>query len=111
MHVADVVKISSEPKVIDVKNDKKMIVFSVAEDKGYSDGNGEWVDKTAWHECRLFRGSVSDKLLKLLQVGNTLYIQGDYLVDEKKTEETTYKNPYIIVENFKRVSTPKKKEE
>lgn len=53
-------------------NSQKLVEFSIAVDNGYYDQSGEWIDRTNWYNCALWRDAKIDRLKK----GAIVFVQG-----------------------------------
>ena len=53
-------------------NGQKLVDFSIAVDNGYYDQQGNWVDRTNWYNCALWRNAKIDRLKK----GSVVFVQG-----------------------------------
>lgn len=62
--------------------------ISVATSESYKDKNGEWQEKTEWHNCTLF-GKMAERQISK---GDTVYIEGKlkYRKGQKDGVEVTY---------------------
>jgi single-strand DNA-binding protein len=61
--------LGKEPEIKTVGNDKKMSKFSIATSESYKDKDGEWKQKTQWHNVTAWSEVKADK-------GDTLYVEG-----------------------------------
>jgi single-strand DNA-binding protein len=51
-----------------------VINFSVAVDDGYKDRTGEWIKRTSYFDCSMWRKE--DKMSKHLKKGQTVFVEG-----------------------------------
>ena len=59
-------------------NGRTFLTFSLAEDTGWNDGNGNWQSRTRWHDCVIWGGSA--RMAEYMVQGRpvTLYCELDY---------------------------------
>ena len=86
-------------------NGTPVLCFSVATKKSWKDDNGDWQEKTQWHEVRAF-GNAFSKTAERLAKGSLVYVQGELVTRDydrtikvpngKKTIEHTIKQ--LVVE-------------
>ncbi len=93
------------PEVKTLPNGTPVVCFSVATKKSWKDDNGDWKEKTQWHDVRAF-GNAFSKIAERLVKGCLVYVQGELVTREydrtikvpngKKTIEHTIKR--LVVE-------------
>ena len=67
--------IGKAPEVKDF-NSRTLISFSVAEDDSYIGKDGNKVERTIWHNCQLWVKQGKTGAIKVLEVGNFVYLEG-----------------------------------
>jgi len=78
--------IGAEPEVRDV-NGTKVAGFSVAVNEGYTNKQGEKVEKTHWYRCEAWDGSngkglVTNVIEPYAKQGTTVFVQGFPIIEE-----------------------------
>jgi single-strand DNA-binding protein len=64
-----------DPETRQLESGTKIAKFSLATNENYRDRNGEWQQKTEWHNI-VFWGNLAERAEKYLHKGNTIYIEG-----------------------------------
>jgi len=67
--------LGQDPESINTKSGKTMAKFSVATTEKYKNNQGEWVQKTEWHNCLAF-DAVASNILKYLSKGSKVHAVG-----------------------------------
>ena len=91
--------LGKEPEIKTVGNDKKMSKFSIATSESYKDKDGEWKQKTQWHNVTVWSEVKADK-------GDTLYVEGK--IEYREHEGKYYTD--IIASYVRKINTGQKVE-
>jgi len=75
--------------------------FSLATTENYKDKSGEWVDKTVWHNCKMF-----NKVYKF-EVGDLVLVQGKISTNEYTNKDGQSVKAQEIIANQLRKLTKK----
>lgn len=67
--------LGKDPEVKTLSNNQKLAKFSVATSESYKGKDGEWKDKTEWHNIICWR-STAERAEKSLKKGAQVYIEG-----------------------------------
>lgn len=99
-NVGMIIKNKSSEKEGKVKTFK----FTLATTESWKDDDGEWVNKTTWHNCVVF-GKFAESLKKRVKKGVQLYLEGK--IDNTSSEDDDGNKKYFssIIVNTVRVLT------
>jgi len=57
-------------------NSQFLVQFSVAVNNGYYNQQGNWVDRTNWYNCKIWKEKSKTDIVKKLLKGRKIYIEG-----------------------------------
>lgn len=89
-------RIGQHPEVQTVKNGHMFTRFSVATHELYKDKDGEWKDKTQWHNAILW-GKSAERFVRTVTKGSEVAIEGK-LVNNKYESREGEKRHFTQVE-------------
>jgi len=83
--------LGGDPKVTNLQSGKKVVKFSLATNRTYSNASGEKITETQWHNIVLW-GKLAETAEKYLKKGNSVIIEGEinYRSYENKDGITVY---------------------
>lgn len=69
-------------------NSQFLIQFTVAVNIGYYDQNGNWVDRTNWYKCKIWKDkNQKTDIVKKLTKGRKIYVEGSPDISMYKTTD------------------------
>lgn len=75
-------RLGQSPEVKELEDGRKLAIFSIATNEGWKDRKtGEWVDKTVWHNIRLWGKAAENAINAGLDKGDFIIIDGKIAVD------------------------------
>jgi len=80
------------------QNNNAMCTFGLATTEGYKDRNGEWQNKTTWHDIKCWRKTAEEAALKIRK-GDTVTVFGKLdkeSWEDKDTQKKMYKASVVI---------------
>lgn len=91
-------------------NGQFLMQFSVAVNNGYYDNNNQWVERTNWWNCKIWREkNMSDKQLQSFAKGRKILVEGHPdLRTYKDNSGQTHINMGIKVQTYEFQDTQKK---
>lgn len=94
--------IGKDAEVKTFANGGKIANFSLATSEGWKDRNGEWQNKTTWHNIKIENDRLIDNLAHKLLKGVRVCIEGK--IDNRKYQDSSGQDRYvteIVVGRFK----------
>ncbi len=83
--------VGKDPEIRLSKDNLSIASFSMATSKGYKDKEGQWQNKTEWHNCVAF-GSIAEAIGKKLSKGDKVFVEGD--IRTRKWQDKEGKDRY-----------------
>jgi len=83
--------VGKSPEIRTSKDNLSIASFSMATSKGYKDKEGQWQNKTEWHNCVAF-GSIAEAIGKKLSKGDKVFVEGD--IRTRKWQDKEGKDRY-----------------
>lgn len=99
-------RLGKDPEVKDV-NGKEMVRFSVATTENYKDRDGNWQEKTEWHNVAVW-GRQADACSKYIHKGSLVHVEGRIRSWRSETGKTYFE---INAQNVKFLDPKPKSEE
>lgn len=89
--------VGNAPEIKELSNNKSLAKFSIATQESYKDKNGNWVNKTDWHQVVAW-GPSANRVEKLLDKGTEVALQGKLATRqwEDKNGESRYTTEVIL---------------
>lgn len=69
-------RVGSDPVSRATKGDGKIIILSIATNQKYKDKEGNYIEKTEWHEVMIAKPAVVSLIENRLKKGDEVYIEG-----------------------------------
>lgn len=91
--------VGNEPEIRELSNNKSLAKFSIATRHSYKDNNGNWINKTDWHQVVAW-GASARSVEKSIEKGTEIALQGKLATRqwEDKNGETRYTTEVILSE-------------
>lgn len=86
-----------DAEVKTLNSGNQVLNFSCAENESYKDKEGNKVEKTIWHNCKMFKKEFSEKFVAALKKGTKIIVKGELRYDEYEKENVAVKSAYIRV--------------
>lgn len=100
------------------KEDRYVVNFTVASNEGYTDKDGQWVEKTEFFDCARFlsKKDGAEKLASMLTQGRFVEVEGAIRHSEPRqgkgdNADKIYHNVYVEVDEVRPGQKPRAKEE
>lgn len=78
-------RLGGNPEVSTFDSGKKLARFSIATNESYKNKNGDWVDKTQWHNINAW-GASAEKVQRVLEKGQEVIIEGKLVNSQFETK-------------------------
>ena len=75
--------LGQDPQQKTLPSGQRVTNVGLATTEGYKDKQGEWQEKTTWHDLA-FWGADSDNITKYAKKGTTMYVEGS--LEKRKAE-------------------------
>jgi single-strand DNA-binding protein len=99
-------RVGSDIKKVDMKEGRSLVTFSVATADNFKDKEGKWVDRTEWHYINSYISAFNESMVKLLEKGDMVYIEGKTETQEFKSKEgETVRRKVVMLSSFKKLYT------
>jgi single-strand DNA-binding protein len=98
--------LGQDPEILQIQGNNgptQVARLRIATDEGYRDNNGNWVDRTGWHDVVAWR-KVAERAQRSLKKGMLVYIEGKLQTrswKDKDTGKDRYKTE--VVANYFRI--------
>ena len=91
--------LGSDPEIKHLESGAMVARIGLATNESYKDKNGEWQDKTEWHNVILWR-DLAERAEKFLKKGMTIFVEGK--ITYRKYQDKDGQDRYItdIVSNY-----------
>lgn len=99
--------LGKDPEIRKFENGKVAVRFSMATNRSYTDGSGERVKVTTWHNVKAW-GGLADRMFESLRKGSGVLIQGRLEVDEWEVDGEKKRAYYVLAQYM--YQTDKQKE-
>lgn len=91
--------VGNPPELKTTGKDVSVCTFSVATNEGYKGADGQWVDKTEWHNVVAWR-KLADLLAGLLVKGSKVYIEGKLETQSWEKDGVKHYRTQIVCSDF-----------
>jgi single-strand DNA-binding protein len=78
------------------QNGKSVTRLSIATTKRYRDAQQQWQERTQWHDCVAYNGSVAESAAKI-QTGDHVFLEGELVYREYERTVETDSGPVKIL--------------
>ena len=83
--------------------------LAIATTENFKDKNGEWKDKTEWHNVVVF-GKTAENCAKFLQKGSLVYVEGKIETTKTEKDDVVRYNTSVVAMNIRFLSEIKKED-
>lgn len=92
--------LGKDPEVRTFQNGGKVMNFSLATNSGYKDKDGNWQEKTEWHDVVLKDEKLIDRMEQKLVKGSVIYLEGEIATRKYEKEGVERRVTEIVVPRF-----------
>ncbi len=84
--------LGADPELVNLGNDKILVVFTVATSEGYVKDDGEYAEFTDWHTVKVFKQRTAQACFDHLKKGSKVHVEGktEHRVVEKDDGSKAY---------------------
>ena len=104
-------RVGKDPKIKTFENGSKGAEFTLATDDSYKDKQGNKVEQTDWHNCKITFGKLAEVAEKYVKKGQLLWLEGK--IKTRSYDDKDGNKKYlteVIVESFKMLGGKDKSE-
>ncbi|EPJ43189.1 MAG: hypothetical protein OFPII_43170 [Osedax symbiont Rs1] len=101
-------RLGANPEVNETKNGNPVVSFSVVTNESWKNENGDWQERSDWHNVVIFNKNLCNIAEKHLKKGDAVYIEAPLQTrswEDKKTGTKMYKTE-LVVQGFNAVLKP-----
>ncbi|HEX4922895.1 MAG TPA: single-stranded DNA-binding protein [Bdellovibrionales bacterium] len=96
-------RVGAKPELRKSKNGKDYAKFSIATNRSFKNGAGEYEERTDWHRIMVW-GYDAQKCFDRLEKGSPVFVEGE--LNQFKIEEDNGKSQYMTTVTANEVSFP-----
>jgi len=90
--------VGKDPEIKVLPSSQPVANFSLATSERYKDQQGNWQDKTEWHNLTAY-GKLAEIIRDYVKKGNKLYVEGRLTTrswDDKETNKKVYRTEVVV---------------
>lgn len=92
-------RLTKDPDIRTSANGKSVARLSIATNRSFKNGNGEWEKQAEFHNAVAF-GNTADNIAKFFSKGDEIYIQGRLKTSKYEKDGQTRYSTDVMVEKF-----------
>jgi len=97
-------RLGKDPHIAEFKNGNKVAMLAIATNESYKTKDGEWVEKTEWHDCKSFFPKQVEGIEKNLKQGDVVYVEGKIETESFTNKDgVEIKKKVIMIDVFKKI--------
>lgn len=94
--------LGKDPELKTLENGAKVANFSLATSESYKDKNGDWQQKTEWHDITAWR-DLAERAERSLSKGATIYLEGKLSTRKWQDKDGNKRNRTEVVASYFRI--------